>query len=157
MIELRHTVRIEVPPARVWAWFNELPLHYREWHPAHVACRVVRGQPLQPSSVLQVEEHLHGRLHKLRLQATEVAPEHLMRYRGPGFRGSFLLEPADGGTRFTAELAFGLRIPLIGRALDAVARRLMARQLAALENHKREEGENLKALLERSLSNRGHR
>jgi hypothetical protein len=149
MIALRHSILIHAPPARVWAWLNELPLHYREWHPAHVACRFDRGDSLQVGAGLCIEEYLHGRLHRLRLRATEVTTNRLMRYRNHAFAGAFILEPADGGTRFTAELTFGLRAPVIGNVLDAIARRLLARRLAAMQVHMREEGDNLKRLLER--------
>lgn len=149
MIELRDSIWIDVEPERAWAWLNELPVHYREWHPAHVDCRYERGESLQSGAVVSIEEHLHGRLHRLRLCVTQVVPGRMMRYRNHGFSGAFLLEPADGGTRFTAELIFGIRAPIIGRALDAVLRRLLARRLAAFQAHMREEGENLKRLLER--------
>lgn len=148
MIELRHSIAIDVPPSRIWEWLAELPLHYREWHPAHIACRYERGDSLVPGSVLYVEETLHGRLHRLRLRTTEVFPNRVVRYRGNGFSGVFRLEPTDEGSRFTAELAFGPRIPVIGSALDALARALLGPRLVALETHLREEGENLKRLLE---------
>lgn len=148
MIRLRDSVLIDVPPARVWAWLNELPSHYHDWHPAHVACRYERGESLEVGAVLYVEEHLHQRLHRLRLRATEVVPGRVMRYRNHGFTGAFLVEPANGGTRFTAELAFGIPTPVIGFIMDAVLRRILARRLAALHTHMREEGRNLKHLLE---------
>lgn len=154
MIELRHSIFIDVPAVLVWAWLDELPLHYREWHPGHVACRYERGDSLEVGAVLYVEELLHGRLHRLRLRATEVIPNRVVRYRGRGFRGAFFLDPSNGGSRFTAELTFGTRTPFVGSALDALARRVLARRLRALETHMREEGENLKRLLEQGAHGR---
>lgn len=149
MIRLRDSILIDVPPERVWAWLVELPAHYRAWHPAHVTCRYERGTSLEVGAVLYVEEELHGRRHRLCLQATEVIPGRVMRYRSRGFRGAFLLEPVTGGTRFTAELDFGIRTPGIGSALDAIMRRVLAGRLAAFRTHMRQEGENLKRVLER--------
>jgi len=148
VIRLRNSILIDVPPKRVWAWLNDLPLHYREWHPGHVTCRYEQGKSLEVGSVLYVEEYLHQRLHRLRLRATQVEPGRLLRYRNPAFRGAFLLEPVERGTRFTAELDFGTRIPIIAPALDAVLRKLLARQLADLQVHMGEEGRNLKRVLE---------
>ena len=148
MIRLRDSILIEAPPDRVWTWLNDLPLHYRDWHPDHVTCRFERGQSLEVGAVLYVEEHLHQRMHRLRLRATEVVPGHIMRYRNRGFRGAFLIEPTNGGTRFTAELDFGIGTPVIGALLDAVLRKLLARQLESFQTHMREEGQNLKRLLE---------
>lgn len=149
MIRLADSTVINVPPERVWAWLNELPTHYREWHPAHVLCRYERGEGLEVGAVLYVEEYLHGRKHRLRLEATEVVPGRVMRYRNHAFTGRFLLEPANGGTRFTAELHFGISTPVIGYLLDALLQAVLGRRLAAFQTHMREEGGNLKRLLER--------
>lgn len=149
MIRLRDSILIDVPPERVWAWLNELPTHYREWHPAHVTCRYDRGECLEVGAVLYVEEYFHERVHRLRLRATEVVPGRVMRYRNHGFTGAFLLEPANGGTCFTAELNFGIRTPVIGHLLDALLQRVLGSRLAAFQTHMREEGENLKRVLER--------
>jgi hypothetical protein len=98
--------------------------------------------------VLRVRERLHGKPHSLTLRADVVVPDRLVRYSGRGFRGAFILEPAGRGTRFTAQLEVGLPLPLIGRLLDPVLRRLMANRLSAVQEHMREEGQNLKHLLE---------
>jgi len=148
MIQLRDSILIGVPPERVWAWLNDLPEHYAAWHPDHVACRYERGDSLEAGAVLYIEERLHRRLHRFRLRATEVVPDRVVRYRDHGFAGAFQLEPTNGGTCFTAELTLGIRTPVIERVLDAVARGLLARRLAALQTHMREEGENLKRILE---------
>lgn len=148
MIQLRDSVLIRVPPENVWAWLSALPDHYRQWHPAHTDCRYVRGNSLAVGAVLQVDEQLHGRPHSLRLHADVVVPHRVLRYSGRGFRGAFVLEPVDGGTRVTAELAFGLRLPLVGSLLDRVLDRWLASRLAAFHVHMREESANLKRLLE---------
>jgi len=148
LIHLRDTVHIEAPPERVWAWLAELPHNYCDWHPAHIDCRYVRGNKLAVGTVLQVDEQLHGRPHSLTLHADVVVPHRLLRYSGSGFRGAFLLEPVDGGTRFTAELEFGTRFPLAGGLLDIILRRVLAKRLAAFRAHMREESQNLKQLLE---------
>jgi hypothetical protein len=149
VIRLRDTIHIKVPPEVVWTWLEELPAHYREWHPAHVTCRYERGESLEVGATLCVEERLHRKVHRLRLRATHVVPGRMMRYRSRVFTGAFLLEPANGGTRFTAEVAFGIPAPVIGTVIDAVLRTFMARRLAAFRAHMHEEGENLKRLLER--------
>jgi uncharacterized protein YndB with AHSA1/START domain len=148
VIELRDTVFIDAPPERVWAWLSDLPDHYRDWHPAHVRCRYVHGRTLAPGAVLEVEEELHGRAHRLRLRATEAVPNRMLRYSSRGLRGEFLLEHANGRTRFTATLAFGVRAPLIGRIADVVLGRVFATRLAAVQRHMQEEGRNLKRLLD---------
>lgn len=148
MIRLQHAILIEATPERLWRWLADLPTHYREWHPAHVSCRYERGSTPAVGAVLYAEEYLHGRMHRLRLTLTEVVSGHVIRYRGAAVTGCFLLEPANGGTRFGAELAIGLRAPVVGGLIDAVVRRCLRHRLAAIEAHMREEGENLKRIIE---------
>ena len=152
MIELQDSVYVAAPPERVWAWLSDLPVHYREWHPAHVSCRYERGESLQVGTILYVEEYLHGRLHKLHLRATAVEPGHLLRYVTRAFRGAFVVEPVGEGTSFTAQLSFGTRTPLVGGALDALLRSVLSARLTAFRTHMHEEGENLKRLLEQESS-----
>lgn len=96
-----------------------------------------------------VEETLHGRPHQLKLLATEVVPNRLLRYSSWGVRGAFLLEEAHGGTRLTATLSFGVEAPFIGYIADRMLGRVFATRLAAVQEHMHEEGRNLKRLLER--------
>lgn len=148
MVRISDTVVIDVPPRRVWAWLDDLPRHYRDWHPSHRGCRYLRGEHLTAGAVLQVEEALHGRPHSLTLRAMAVEPGRLLRYAGRGFRGAFMLEPEGTGTRFTAQLELGWSVPLLGWLLDLVLRRVLATRIAALRLHVREEGRNLKRILE---------
>jgi hypothetical protein len=148
MIRLTDSILIHVPPERVWAFLDDLPARYREWHEDHLTCRFEQGKRLEVGTVLYVEERLHGSVHRLRLRATEVVPDRLMRYRNHGFTGAFLLEPTNGGTRFTAELRFGITTPVIGSLLDVLLRAVLGHRLAAFQSHMREEGENLRRLLE---------
>jgi len=146
VIRLHDTVHIEAPPERVWAWLDGLPRHYRDWHPAHVDCRYVRENHLTTGAVLQLDERLHGKPHSLTLRADVVVPGQLLRYSGRGVRGAFILEPVGNGTRFTAQLELGSRLPMIGRLLDPVLRRLLAQRLSDIQEHMREESQNLKHL-----------
>jgi hypothetical protein len=107
---------------------------------------------LKAGAVLAVEEELHGRVHHLRLRATEIVPNRLLRYSSWGLRGAFVLEEANGGTRFTATLSFGVAVPWIGRLADYILSRVFATRLAAVQRHMHEEGRNLKDLLEREAA-----
>jgi hypothetical protein len=102
--------------------------------------------------VLAVEEELHGRPHRMRLRATEVVPNRLVRYSSRGVRGVFRLEEVNGGTRFTATLGFGVALPILGRIADAVMGRIFGARLAAIHEHMREEGRNMKRLLEHAAA-----
>lgn len=153
MIELRDSVEINAPPEAVWAWLEAMPEHYLEWHPDHVSCRWVSGDALALGAVMAAEERLHGQLHRLRLTLTEVEPGRRFAYRVQrGMSGEFELASSAGGTRFTATLRLGLEGPLLGPVVDALLGLAMRRRLDSFRQHQREEGLNLKALLEADAS-----
>jgi hypothetical protein len=107
---------------------------------------------LEAGAILAVEEELHGRVHRLKLRATEAVPDRLLRFVSWGLQGAFSLEAANGGTRFTATLSFGVAAPLIGQAVDRLLGRAFAKRLAAVQEHMHEEGRNLKRLLEQKAA-----
>ncbi|NIM51343.1 MAG: hypothetical protein GTN62_11600 [Gemmatimonadales bacterium] len=149
MISLRDEIDIEAPPERVWEWLSHLPENYRAWHPDHVRCQWLRGEPLQVGSVLYMEEYLHGKLHKLRARTTSAIPGQEVHYRlAPGMSGTFRVTPRTHGTRFTAELRFGFRRPMLGALADLLLSRLLGSRLATHKIHMEEEGKNLKQFLE---------
>jgi uncharacterized protein YndB with AHSA1/START domain len=153
VIELRDSVVVHASPERVWEWLETLPGHYQQWHPDHRSARWVTGHDFHPGAVMEVEEVLHGRPHRLTLTCVDVEPGRSVRYRlFPGMGGAFEIEPVDGGTRFTATLCAGTRAKVVGPALDAVLRRVLGGRFEALRRHQAEEGVNLKAVLEATRS-----
>ncbi len=149
MIELRDTVAIDVAPGAVWSWLETLPDHYPEWHPDHSDARWVRGSAFVPGAVMEIGESLHGKPHRLRMKVTEVEPGRRLRYRVfPGVSGEFVVDAVDGGSDFTAVIAMGVSVPVMGTAVDWLLRRTLAGRLEAMARHQAEEGTNLKALLE---------
>ena len=149
MITLRDEIEINVPPERIFDWLAHLDENYLAWHPDHVACRYLTDGPLQEGSVIYCEEYLHGDLHKLELRATEVVPNARIDYRsGSMMYGAFIIEPCAAGSRFIAELSFGVQVPLLERFLDALFRRLLSGRLRLFRQHMVEEGVNLKRILE---------
>lgn len=150
MIELRDTVAIDVGPHEVWGWLESLPDHYRQWHPDHLSAAWVRGRGFAPGAVMEAEEVLHGKRHRLRLTCVEVEPGRRIRYRLlPGVGGELSVAAADGGSTFTAVVAIGTRVPVVGTAVDALLHRALGGRIAAIARHQAEEGQNLRALLER--------
>jgi len=150
MISLRDEILIETSPADIGTWFEALPDHYRAWHPDHVACRFFKGSMWQVGSVLEAEEYLHGKLHRLRFVMTEAAPGSRLAYKIPGMGwGSFNFRPVGEAVAFEAELHLGSRVPLIGTIADLILRRFFQDRIKAMQQHMQEEGENLKRILER--------
>jgi len=145
MREVSDTVHIDAPPERVWAWLTALAEHYTQWHPDHVSARWERGMPNRVGSALCVVEYLGGHRERLRFEVTEVTPPHTLRYRVLGLHsmllpdGAFTITQDDGGSSFTANIRY---------RFGTVTQRIFRQRMEALQTHMREEGENLKQLLE---------
>jgi hypothetical protein len=150
MIELCDTIDIDVPPEIIWAWFQHLPEHYKEWHPDHISCRWLHGEAFEPGARMEAVERLHGRRHRLRLTMTGTRPVRRVQYQiYPGVRGSLAAIPTETGSRFTAKIEIGTHLPILGRIIDRMVRLILAPHLEAIRQHQAEEGVNLKTILER--------
>ena len=149
MISLVDSIEIEAAPEKVFEWlvqrFKDKEA-YQAWHPDHVDVRWIKGGPLEEGSISYVEEYLHGQLHKLKFVTTKIVPNKEIEYRflfpwsiiAP--RNTFLIEPK--GKRsciFTATVSFK-GIPLF--------KKLAKNEIGAIKLHMKEEGENLKNMLE---------
>lgn len=63
-------------------------------------------------------------------------------------RGAFEAIPKGEELEFVAELGFGSDAPIVGRLMDAFLRVWLSRRLDAMRHHMREEGQNLKKIIE---------
>ncbi len=149
MIRLTDRVVIRTTPERVFGWLARMPEEYGRWHPDHVSCRATGGSLTRPGSVVDCKEYLHGKLHTLRLETRSFREDERLDYaiQGLGW-GAFSVARVAEGVEFTAEIALGTNIPLVGWIVDAVLRMLFRGRIAAMRVHMREEGENLKRILE---------
>ena len=145
MREIIDAVRVEASPERVWSWLTELADHYTQWHPDHVSAEWLKGRPNDVGSILRVVELLDGRREELSFELAEVDPPLRMGYRilGPHALllpgGAFTVSPADGGSMFAASIQY---------RFGAITERVFRRRLTVLGAHMREEGVNLKRMVE---------
>ena len=153
MITLQDKVSINVKAPVVFEWFEHIDENYLLWHKDHISCHYENGDSLKEGAVIHVQEYLHGKLHKLKFRITKVINNHAFEYRVmSGVSGSFVFIENEDGTDVIAELRFGYKIPLIGTLIDMLSRVVFSTQLKALKQHMKEEGENLRNLLEYSNS-----
>jgi hypothetical protein len=145
MRRLQDSVHVDASPEQVWSWLAGLTGHYAEWHPDHVSAGWVRGEPNQVGSVLEAVEHVGGRREKLRFEMTDIVAPNLMEYRVVGLHGlllpggAFLIASDGDGSMFTASIQY---------RFGWVVEQLFGRRAEALRAHMREEGVNLKRLVE---------
>ena len=148
MIRLRDVINIETAPGKVYDWFLHLEDNYLSWHPAHVSCKYLKGNPLEDGAVLYAEEYLHGRLHKLKFKLREAVPKREFTYQiYPGLGGAFKIRPTETGTEFTAQIDIGWSIPFLGTLLDRFLETAFSGHIESIRQHMKEEGVNLRTLL----------
>ncbi len=156
-IILKDSLEIRVPPEKVFNFFLQMvdDASYRTWHPTdHVSFRWIRGNPYEEGSIAYAEEYLHGKLHKLKFRISKIVPNREIEYV-PLSRflriffpmNRFEIGPTENGCLFTAEVH--LRI---GRIAKALAKHKLEIGLSSIRRHMKEEGENLKRILEEKNS-----
>ncbi len=148
MITLKESIEIKATSARLREWLRNVDKHYKEWHPDHIRFVKVTGG-LDVGDVFYFEEYLNGKLYKGRYRITKIEENRkgVVEFRGLSFldrilgaQGSFTVESLGKVCLFTAthSLRCGWLISKLFMGL-----------IKAMEKHMKEEGENLKRLLER--------
>jgi hypothetical protein len=153
MIKLIHFTEIKAPPKKIFDFFMNYKDNFAAWHPDHFACRYLTEGPLREGSVIYEEEKLHGKLHKLQIQITKIEQKRSLRidYKtNIGTMGFLRIEPYGvDSSLFTAEIHIGFNIPIIGEILNHFLWLFLSRRIKGIDQHMIEEGNNLKALIEK--------
>jgi len=143
---LSQTTMIAAPPEHIFSFFNRMEANYTRWHHDHIAFRSLQDGRQAVGNRFYLEERIHGQHLKRTMRYTKVVPDRLIEFVPDNAlvrlflrRVSFITEPVDGQCRFTQEVQV-----LIG----PIGRWLNRKGFAAVEKHMREEGENLKAIME---------
>jgi Polyketide cyclase / dehydrase and lipid transport len=143
---LSDTIQINAPAESIFRFFDRMDALYRDWHPDHVLFRWERGHDLHCGNVFYFEERIAGKLLKKRVVITAVQrPIHLefaptfwlMRAFLP--RILFHIAPTQGGCLVTAEIHL---------RMGPLAAWLNRNELAAIREHMKQEGLNMKRLVE---------
>lgn len=145
---LQESLLIAAPPAAAFDFFRQMDSNYRRWHPDHVSFEWLDDTRLAVGSRFRFEERINGKPIRRTDRMNRIVEDRLVEFQPQNalFRlflrsVSFAMEPEGaGGCRLTQTIT--LRIGPLGRWLNR-------RDFAAVERHMREEGWNLKALLER--------
>jgi hypothetical protein len=146
-IVLKDTVTIRTTPEKIWQFWADMDKNYKSWHPEdHILFRWTKGKPMSEGSTVYGEEVVGGKLLKLKLTCADVVPgrKFALKYSFPASlfcKYEYLIEPEGTNTTFTA-ITY-LKYPRF-------ARKRMQTVIEVGKKHVREEGENLKKLLEQS-------
>lgn len=150
---LTDSIEIRTTPEKIFDFFAHLvdDESYRAWHPDdHVAFRWIKGMPWEEGSVVYAEEYIHGKLHKLKFVVTKIVPNERIEY-APVSRflriyfpkNTFSIEQKEDTCVFTASGTYR-----IGWLIKTLAKNKLEKGLSCIRKHIKEEGENLKRILE---------
>lgn len=143
---LAERIAIRTSPDAVFHFFAEMERNYLRWHPDHVLFRWDGEPGLREGAEFYFEEWIGGELLKKRVRFTRIEPGHIIEFAPVSFffrlflpRMTFLIARNNGTCHLTQEIQ--VRIGPIAAALNK-------RRFDAVRRHMREEGENMKRLLE---------
>jgi hypothetical protein len=150
MITLRDIIEMRTSPEKVFDFFIHFKDNFMAWHPDHVRCWYFEDGPLKEGSTFCVQEYLHKKIVTLNFHVTRLVPYSRIEYKIPPIvKGDFIIEERGSNVLFTAEIFFGIEIPILGNLADKMLYTFIGRRLKALKQHMVEEGRNLKMILEK--------
>lgn len=154
-MELTETTRISASPGDVYRFFEEMEENYERWHPDHVSFRWTAGGELKRGAEARFEERIAGKRQRKTVRFVAVRPDRYLEFTPTSFlvgllmpQISFAIEPRSDGCELTQRIV--VRTGPIGA-------RLNRREFDAVRTHMREEGENLKRILETGECDSGTR
>ncbi len=145
MITLSDSTEIKTTPDKIFEWLKTLDQHYKEWHPDHVKWTNITGS-FEEGAIICYEEYLHGELHKAKAKITKLEENKTIEFKNLfplsiiNPKGSFIIESQGENTIFTATLSF---------RFGWFFKKFVMNRVEAITKHMKEEGENLKRLLEK--------
>jgi hypothetical protein len=150
---LTDSIEIHTSPDKIFNFFTQIvdDESYKAWHPDdHVSFRWIKGEPWQEGSVIYAQEYIHGKLHNLKFVVTKVIPNKLIEYTPLSRllriyfpRNTFSIEQKGDTCIFTAS-----GVLRVGKLAKTFAKNQLDRGLESVKKHMKEEGHNLKRILE---------
>ena len=144
-LTLEDSVEIKTTPEKVWEFLANMDRNYKTWHPQdHILFRWIKGKPMEEGSTIYAEEAVGGKMIKGKVTCGDVIPNRRFTLN-PSFPRSifvkyeYLIETKGENTVFTA--LTHLKYPFFSE-------KHIRSVIEIGEKHVREEGENMKKILE---------
>lgn len=150
-VVLKNSIEIKASPERIWAFFANIEKNYKSWHPKeHILFHWTKGKPLETGSTIYSEEVMNGELLKIKATVVESVPNRKVEFK-LSFPLSFMcpklewrIEPKGSNSVFTAITYYKF-----GRLFLKFGKKRVDKTLEIARKHIKEEGENLKKILEK--------
>ena len=147
---LSDSIEIKTAPEKIWEFFSNLEINYKAWHPRdHILFKWTKGEPMESGSNWYGEEIVRGKVFKLKGVIGEVIQNRkiVFKYSFPislvAPRFEWLIVPKGLNSIFTAKSY--LRA---GDLFYKLSKKEMETKIEMHNQHVKEEGENLKKILE---------
>ncbi|HAA22565.1 MAG TPA: SRPBCC family protein [Cytophagales bacterium] len=151
IMKFEDSIFIQAPCEKVFAFFEEMDQNYLNWHPEHQVFEWRKGKGLAVGNVFYFEEELNGKLMKKETYFTDIIPNRYIEfkmtkglYRWFIPKLTFIMEPEGDGCVFTGQVFL--------QGFGPLAKWANRKDFAAVRQHMKEEGQNLKRILEGSLA-----
>lgn len=147
---LKDSIEIKTTPEKIWEFFANLEENYKTWHPEdHVVFKWTKGKPMETGSGWYGKEMIKEKLVKGKGTIGEVIPNRKIVFKNsfpvslaaPKFE--WIIEPKGSNSVFTA-ISYIRCI----RFYRLIAKKHIDDSIEIGKKHVKEEGENLKKILE---------
>ena len=146
---LEHDILVGAAPSALFRFFEKMEENYTAWHPDHHHFVWRKGRGCKEGNVFFFDETIAGQRQPKEVVFTKVVPDRSIEFAPTNrfFRLflpsiSFRFEPEGRATRFVAQIVL---------RMGPLARWLHRKEFEVVHQHMREEGENLKSMVEVGL------
>jgi len=146
-MKLEDKIQIQASCAEVYSFFEKMKENYLGWHPEHIKFEWRKGEGLAVDNVFYFEEEIGGQILKKETRFTKVVPDQYIEFKMVNWfyrwfipKMTFIFDEQDGGCLFTAQVFL--------RGIGPLGKRAHKKEFAAVQKHMKEEGINLKKIVE---------
>ena len=149
---IQESIEIKTTPEKIFKFLTGIVDNesYKIWHKtSHVNFRWIKGKPWEEGSIMYAEEYLHGKLHKLTFKVIKIIKNQSIEYSPTSRLVRRMYYPKmDSNRTKRGLLSFYCfrNYPLGGLSNSSL--RKQWKGLSSVRIHLKEEGENLKSVLE---------
>lgn len=140
-------ILINAPCKDVYSFFENMKENYLDWHPEHITFEWRKGKGLAVGNVFYFEEEIGGQLLKKETRFTEITPNQYIEFKMVNWfyrwfipKMTFIFDKEENGCLFTAQVFL--------RGIGPLGKRAHKKEFAAVQKHMKEEGLNLKQIIE---------
>jgi hypothetical protein len=149
----QHTTSIISTPEDIFRFFEEMEKNYTRWHPDHIRFEWAEGKGLKEGTICYFEETIAGEIKRQKVIYTKIIPNQQIEFTPVNrlnriFLRKMTFEISDRGDH--CELTARVVLKWVG----PLAKKINEDTFDAMRKHMKEEGENLKRILEGKTDNK---